>query len=490
MRLRAGWCSAALGAIAALGALACGEELPPYAEAIVVVDVAARVPNVVERVRIDLYDASGTWFESRDVARPDARDWPVSFSVFSDDEAADKRVWLRVRAYPEGRVRDYRGERYEARGGARAEPEGDGEPRLVREGRDQTPSTEPEPLTAIDQLALIVLTPGVRGPLRITLDPRCAGTMPILDDLEAPSTCLEEPDVLEPVRARRVETDEPIDLRHDNERPRCAGSAPYDAVCVPGGAALLGSSEIALVPDLEPRPERMVVHSPFFIDRYEVSVARFREALANGFVPSLMPFANEGPLTGDVDGSCTFSEAPRDREGYGLSCMTWTAARELCQWLGGDLPTEAQLEHAATLASDEGRSHYAWGDEPPSCERASYGRVDLAGFPGVCEHLGRGPEALTVGARGDVTREGVVGLAGGLTEWTRDDYAAYDGACWGDTSVVDPWCEGPLGNKTVRGASWAAPPTYLPSTARIGTLSARRASFLGFRCVYAAETEP
>src|SRR3954469_17137162 len=97
---------------AALLVAACTQQL---GEALIVVDTDLPVPQLVGRLRVDLHAPDGTWFESRDIARPDPRDWPVSFSVYSDDPLDDKLVSIRLRAYPEGHVRDYRGERFRER---------------------------------------------------------------------------------------------------------------------------------------------------------------------------------------------------------------------------------------------------------------------------------------------------------------------------------------------------------------------------------------
>jgi formylglycine-generating enzyme required for sulfatase activity len=348
---------------------------------------------------------------------------------------------------------------------------------------------EPNPLTTIDRLVRVRLEPGVRGRLVVLLDRVCAGAMPILGE-EGPGedarSCVSTPEELVRVPIREVEREVMIvpssKLAAEVD---CGDAAGDDRVCIPGGATLLGSSELGLFPDLEPRPERLVVHSPFWIDRYEVTVGRFRDALARGFVPTVMPAVNEGPITGTVEGSCTWSSVDVGREGYALSCVSWQTAREFCLFEGGDLPTEAQFEHMATLASDLGRSRYPWGDEAPTCDRAVYGRVELAGFPGVCEHIGTGPLPIDPEERMDITREGVVGLAGGIGEWMRDDYAEYRDACWGDASTVDPTCvDETAALKASRGASWAAPPTILPSAVRLGADPLGRRSFQGFRCMY------
>jgi formylglycine-generating enzyme required for sulfatase activity len=108
----------ALALIASIGgaSAACGtSSLPPHGEALFIVDTDLPVPSLAGRLRVDLYAEDGTWFESRDIGRSDPLDWPASFSVFSDDDSKKTRVLVRIRAYPEGVVRDYAGERFSAR---------------------------------------------------------------------------------------------------------------------------------------------------------------------------------------------------------------------------------------------------------------------------------------------------------------------------------------------------------------------------------------
>src|SRR5688572_24032070 len=91
---------------------ACSDELPPLPEAVIVVDTDAPVPDLVDRLRVDFYASDGTWVESRDLPRRFARDWPASFSVFGESPEAARSVFVRLRAYSDGHVRDYRGERF------------------------------------------------------------------------------------------------------------------------------------------------------------------------------------------------------------------------------------------------------------------------------------------------------------------------------------------------------------------------------------------
>ena len=105
-------------AAAALALAGCTEELPPLGEAIVVVDTDLPVPTLAGELRVDLYtrdpDTGGAarWYQSRTIPLPDPRDWPVSFSVFNPEGETARTALVRLRTYPRGRLRDYRGERF------------------------------------------------------------------------------------------------------------------------------------------------------------------------------------------------------------------------------------------------------------------------------------------------------------------------------------------------------------------------------------------
>src|ERR1700722_5641975 len=86
--------------------------LPALGEALFVVDTDMPVPRLVSRLRADTYAADGTWIDSRDVSLPQAGDWPASFSVYAPNGEGTVAATVRLRAYGEGLVRDYRGESY------------------------------------------------------------------------------------------------------------------------------------------------------------------------------------------------------------------------------------------------------------------------------------------------------------------------------------------------------------------------------------------
>ncbi|HZO13465.1 MAG TPA: hypothetical protein VFB62_09400, partial [Polyangiaceae bacterium] len=226
-----------------LACLGCTSELRPFGEAIVIVDTDAPVPKLVNTLRVDFYRDDGTWFDTLETRALGPEAWPVSFSVFNEDETTTRAVVLRLRAYSAGKVRDYRGERFSDRPiGAPRDPVPDpippqnGDPRLVRDGLDITPATEPLPNLTIDRLARIELPPGEVGASMLVLRAACAGTMANLATRES---CIDVEGVRGPLTTLPVETglERPASLAGSafTFEP-CPAEAPDpDAVCVPGG---------------------------------------------------------------------------------------------------------------------------------------------------------------------------------------------------------------------------------------------------------------
>jgi len=150
-------------AFALVGACSDRPSAPPLPEVLVVVDTDLPSPLVASRLRVDLYTEDGTWFDSSDVARPSPNDWPASFGVYSEDDGKERVVKVRLRIYPDGYVRDYRGERFAPWTAPFTPPVGDGTPRLSKDDKDVTPRTEPQPLVTVDRLFALRLSPGNAG---------------------------------------------------------------------------------------------------------------------------------------------------------------------------------------------------------------------------------------------------------------------------------------------------------------------------------------
>jgi formylglycine-generating enzyme required for sulfatase activity len=483
------------------------EAPPPYGEALVVVDTDLPVPRVVSRLRIDLYAEDGTWLTSRDDVRPDPRDWPTSFSVYTDDETRGHVVLVRLRAYPEGRQIRYRGAiRASLPDLLREIPQGDGQPRLVQDGVDRTPELEPDPTLAVDRLVRVRLVPKKRGRIVVVLEGSCAGKVAELG--ADPKSCVASgmAPIIEPTPEDTLRRDVPSAVGTWGAAS-CTDLPANEKICVPGGAFIFGdaffrpASRQGDEAAIDSRPERVVRISRFLVDRDEVSVARFRDALARGFKPVRTIGMNEkeGLPPANPDEACTFSAAPRGREALPLNCIAWDQAQAFCRFENGDLPTEAQWEYVALAATRPKKTLYPWGDDPPTCDRAVYGRSFL-----IRDCLDRGEGLVTEPA--DVNVLGVRNLAGGLEEHVRDSHLSFKSDCWRNAPSIDPLCSLPAPRQCVpdpstlecrveadgfrhgvRGGSWSTSPEDLRGVLRAQSAGAASQSpFVGFRCVYPA----
>ncbi len=106
---------------------------------------------------------------------------------------------------------------------------------------------------------------------------------------------------------------------------------------------------------------------------------------------------------------CTGGRAETDLP---INCVSWHQARDLCRYLGGELPTESQWEYAAR---SEGASLFPWGEEPASCDRAVM-QVDGGDACGMA-----GPQPVC-GLPAGLSAQGLCDMVGNVWEWTLDDY--------------------------------------------------------------------
>lgn len=493
----------------AVSTISCDSSLAPLGQARLSVSTDAEIGTIVTRLRVDFFDENLGWFDSREAALPDKKGWPASFIVYGRDAEKTSRVTLRLRAYADGAVRDYRGERFiptppkdTPPGAVASVPDGDG-PRLLRDGIDVTPNSEPLPDRAIDRLVTFTLREGETKDLRITLGVECAGTM---SDLQSLRTCTSARGEIAPVVPDPPSDPAPEEARWiaDNaaafahlptvRTPRTAKDGTplhNEEVRIPGGAFVLGSRELAAMGTLGgggrvlAEPERVFIEAPFLIDRFEVTVARFRDATERGLVVDSLPFANDGPLMTDVDEhACTFSTIPitgsSSREELPLNCVEWQTARAFCLFEGGDLPTEAEWEFVATRAGQERKMSFPWGnDSDVTCDDVVYGRA-ISDLELPCASSQPvGPLVVTAGKR-DETPLGVHGLIGNLSEHVMDSYYPYDSACWASQPARHPLCTGDFPVTEGRGGDWRNelfPATFRAGAGRFGS------SWVGFRCV-------
>src|SRR5688572_3035437 len=148
-------------------------------------------------------------------------------------------------------------------------------------------------------------------------------------------------------------------------------------VCIRAGSFEMGSAEAPRPNYFAHGPVHTVTLSAYFLDAYEVTVARFRRCVEDGGCTAPSSNALQG---------CTYTAAAAERERFPVTCVPWPSAQEFCAWDGGrQLPSEAQWEQAARTSAG---SKYPWGDAF-SCDRAV-----LAGASQCDEYAGQLPRAV------------------------------------------------------------------------------------------------
>jgi formylglycine-generating enzyme required for sulfatase activity len=229
-------------------------------------------------------------------------------------------------------------------------------------------------------------------------------------------------------------------------RTETAGNDGAPAVLIPAGAFVMG--------DDEESPRREIFIDAFYMDKYEITVARYAKFLeATGNV--------RPPEEWDT------VDAKRDAE-LPVVGVDWRDASNYCLWAGKRLPTEAEWEKAARGADER---KYPWGNDAPTPEYARFGKpyqnpVYKDGVAGVGTHP-KGKSSF-----------GVYDLSGNVWEWVADWYA--EGFPRGD--VRNPKGAESGTGRVMRGGGWYDPPARLTTTKRMHANPLNRADDIGFRC--------
>lgn len=265
----------------------------------------------------------------------------------------------------------------------------------------------------------------------------------------------------------------------------CNGESCCTNTLVPGGSFRLGGDTVI--------PSSDATVSDFRLDKYEVTVARFRQYL-NGYGGQPPPAgaganpkaANTGwqlawnskvatskaafePLLACDATAATYTSSSGAGDVRPINCVTWFEAFAFCAWDGGRLPSEAEWEYAA--AGGNQKRAYPWGASPPTAQHASFGCLG-DGVAGCS-----GNDIVPVGSKPlGVSMWSQMDLGGNLYEFIMDspgDYPATCNDCVNHSSQT---------TRGWRGGDFATPDSYLATTKRASVDTSTRAAVGGFRC--------
>jgi len=246
------------------------------------------------------------------------------------------------------------------------------------------------------------------------------------------------------------------------------------------------------------QPEHPATVSSFALDKYEVTVGRFRAFVKAGGGTQQRPpvvgaathpkIAGTGwrsewntylppdtsTLTEELKDSCTdnwdvytWTDEPGANESYPIYCVSWVEVFAFCAWDGGRLPTEAEWEYAS--AGGDRNNLYPWGNDAREPLPAVYASNITSAFTPV----GSCPA-------GDA-RWGHADLAGSAAEMVFDaiseDWYAKTSAGCVDCANVEGLA------RRCRGGDWGTEATVLRAAAQFhGVDLDMHMLYVGFRC--------
>ncbi len=248
--------------------------------------------------------------------------------------------------------------------------------------------------------------------------------------------------------------------------------------------------------------------STFALDRFEVTVGRFRRFLEAGGGTRLRPPAvGDGALPtiansgwqpaytellaldrGDLERrlacgpAATWTTEPAATDDRPINCLTWYEAFAFCTWDGGRLPTEAEWNLAAAGGTPE--RERPWASAPAAIERANAVYGEAAPFPvGSCSPAGDG-------------RWGHADLAGNVWEWMLDanegtGLLPREGAHHCSTAGLPMPCQDCVsmegGARVLRGGGFGMPALGMRVAVRRADDPTAREHVFGLRCARPVE---
>jgi formylglycine-generating enzyme required for sulfatase activity len=261
--------------------------------------------------------------------------------------------------------------------------------------------------------------------------------------------------------------------------------------------------------------------STFRLDKYEVTVARFRGFVSawnggtgytppagsgkhahlnggkglNGSQGAYEPgwLASDSSLIAPTDANlhcestfATWTPSVGTNENRPMNCVTWEEAYAFCIWDGGFLPSEAEWEYAAAGGSQQ--RAYPWGSAAPGTgsKYAIYNCYYPSGAGSSSTMSGCTAGAANIASVGTAAQGagvwGQLDLAGNVEEWILDGLAPYVNPCTDCADTTAP------ASRVIRGGAFSYGAASLPPPSRDAidySAPSIRDINIGFRCARA-----
>jgi formylglycine-generating enzyme required for sulfatase activity len=277
--------------------------------------------------------------------------------------------------------------------------------------------------------------------------------------------------------------------------PPSASAAPSKC---PAGMAYVGGGDFFLGYDKsdandDEKPVHQVRLSPYCLDIYEVTAAKYRECSKTSKCLRSTENLWKGITSAQraaYDPLCTLRDENADKADHPVNCVDFQQAEAYCAFRGGRLPTEAEWEFAAR---GQDQRVYPWGDANPTAEHLNACGLECIAWekahPGAdaserSMYDASDPYATTapVGKfEGGKTHYGNYDMVGNVGEWVADWYGPYETKS--GEMAMDPTGPAKGTQRVTRGGAWNAwEPKWLRPSYRFAAPPTLRSHGIGFRC--------
>jgi formylglycine-generating enzyme required for sulfatase activity len=226
-------------------------------------------------------------------------------------------------------------------------------------------------------------------------------------------------------------------------------------VLIPGGVFQMGTQ----YGGEDERPAHPVTLDDYYIDKYEVTNARYAECVDAGVCQ---------PPTDSASATHKLYYGNSEYADFPVIFVSWFMAKTYCEWRGGRLPTEAEWEKAAR---DDDERTYPWGDQV-DCSLANFWG-DTPDCAGDTRAVGSYPDAASP--------YGVLDMAGNVWEWVQD---WYDPGYYASSPSENPTGPGIGELRVLRGGAWNGGALQMRVTTRGRNLPDGSYNYAGLRCVW------
>ena len=246
-------------------------------------------------------------------------------------------------------------------------------------------------------------------------------------------------------------------------------------VRLPDGTFIMGLTDEDPL-DIQNAGRKRISLSTFYMDRFEVTNAEYREflnSISNNKRQNRLP---DSTVWNEANSQANWETYFRgsSRSDYPVVGISWKDARQYCKWDGKRLPTEAEWEYAARAGRVGGI--YPWRGFSTQDEEGRY----LANFsPGSQGASADGYSFTAPVGSFPPNRWGLHDMAGNVAEWVQDAYTN----SYSSLPKLNPvYRDSTENRRVVRGGSWASNQFYIGVGVRKAQPMDEGSPRIGFRC--------